>query len=257
MTEFEAFELNTDTFDKLYRDAQANSLSSDTGIPWDIGEVQPRLAELEAVGGISGEVLDVGCGFGDNAIFLASRGHTVTGVDSSAAAIDEARRRAQNAGVNVTFDVADATRLTGYDPRFDTVLDNALYHCLDEDGRRSYAATLHRVTRRGARLFLNCFSSATINGILAPLAAVPESNLRQTLSGAGWRIDYLGASSYKTTTGGFNTHWEILPPCVREAYPVESIDQIRRLTAHVATVCELIDAPATLPTTAVFATRLD
>ncbi len=100
--------------------------------------------ELEALGGFSGEVLDIGCGLGDNAIYLASRGHSVTGLDGSPAAIEEARRRAADAGVlnptagsaGVTFDVADATDLSGYEGRFDTVVDSALYHCLDEDGRR-------------------------------------------------------------------------------------------------------------------------
>jgi hypothetical protein len=46
----------------------------------------------------------------------------------------------------VIFGVADATNLTGYDERFDTVIDSALYHCLDEDGRQAYAAGLHRAT---------------------------------------------------------------------------------------------------------------
>ena len=45
------------------------------------------------------------------------------------------------------FGVADATNLTGYDERFDTVIDSAPYHCLDEDGRQAYAAGLHRATR--------------------------------------------------------------------------------------------------------------
>ena len=93
--------------------------------------------ELEALGGFSGEVLDIGCGLGDNAIYLASRGHSVTGLDGSPAAIEEARRRAAAAGVTVNFDVADATALSGYEGRFDTVVDSALYHCLDEEGQQA------------------------------------------------------------------------------------------------------------------------
>ena len=103
----------------------------------DINQAQTRLMELEALGGISGEVLDIGCGLGDNSIYFASRGHSVTVLDGSPAAIEEARRRASEAGVSVTFAVADATKLTGYDGRFDTVIDSALYHCLDEEGQQA------------------------------------------------------------------------------------------------------------------------
>jgi hypothetical protein len=46
----------------------------------------------------------------------------------------------------VIFGVADATNLTGCDERFDTVIDSAPYHCLDEDGRQAYAAGLYRAT---------------------------------------------------------------------------------------------------------------
>src|SRR5437763_4688968 len=116
-------------FDKLYRgEPTFDGAPPPTGIPWDIGQAQPRLMELEALGGFSGEVLDIGCGLGDNAIYLASRGHSVTGLDGSPAAIEEARRRAAAAGVTVNFDVADATELTGYEGLFDAVVDSALYH---------------------------------------------------------------------------------------------------------------------------------
>ena len=75
-----------------------------------------------------------------------------------------ARKRAAKAGVAVTFDVADATNLTGYDGRFNTVIDSALYHCLDkDDDRRAYAAGLHRATQPGARWFLYCFSAGNVN----------------------------------------------------------------------------------------------
>ena len=85
-------------FDRLYRgEPMFDGAPPPSGIPWDIHQAQPRLMELEALGGISGEVLDIGCGLGDNAIFLASRGHSVTALDGSAAAIEQARRRAAEA----------------------------------------------------------------------------------------------------------------------------------------------------------------
>jgi SAM-dependent methyltransferase len=163
------------SFDRLYRgEPSVDGGPKPAGIPWDVHQAQPRLMELEALGGFTGEVLDIGCGLGDNTIFLASRGHLVTGLDGSPAAIEQARIRAAEAGVSVTFGVADAANLTGYDGRFDTVLDSALYHCLDEDSRQAYAAGLHRATRPGARWHLYCFSDGNVNGMIAPMGAAPE-----------------------------------------------------------------------------------
>ena len=51
--------------------------------------------------------------FFDNVIYLARRGYSVTGFDSSPTAIEQARTRASEAGVQARFDVADVTELTG------------------------------------------------------------------------------------------------------------------------------------------------
>jgi cyclopropane fatty-acyl-phospholipid synthase-like methyltransferase len=92
----DAFRPNTESFDRLYRGESAfDGGQAPVAIPWDVGQAQPRLMELEATGLISGEVLDIGCGLGDNAIYLASRGHSVTGLDGSPAAWPARAPRAQ------------------------------------------------------------------------------------------------------------------------------------------------------------------
>ena len=108
----------------------------------------------------STRVLDIGCGLGDNAVYLAKNGHTVTGLDISPTALKTAEQRAKDAGVDVKFAVADSTKLDGYTDAFDTVIDSGLFHSLDDNGRRSYAAAVHRATRPGATLLLSCFSDA-------------------------------------------------------------------------------------------------
>jgi len=71
--------------------------------PWDIGRPQKEFVQLEEAGEIVGSVLDVGCGTGENALFLESQGHTVWGVDFSPIAIKNAQSKAERRKLNVNF----------------------------------------------------------------------------------------------------------------------------------------------------------
>ncbi|OEU88631.1 hypothetical protein DB35_16995 [Streptomyces abyssalis] len=164
-------------------------------VPWDIGEPQPALVELERNGLIRGEVLDAGCGTGDNTLFLTERGYPVTGFDGAPTALELARRRAQDRGLDPDFVEADATRLEGFEQRFDTILDSALYHCLGDGQRREYSAALHRVANPGAHLHLFCFSDAEPEKSLFP---VSQDDLRTNL-GAHWDIGSITPTNYTSS----------------------------------------------------------
>jgi SAM-dependent methyltransferase len=85
-----------------------------------VWSAEPNLFLPPLVEGVEpGTALDIACGEGRNAIWLARRGWEVTAVDFSAVGIDKARRLGQD--VDVDWVVADATE---YDParHFDLVL---------------------------------------------------------------------------------------------------------------------------------------
>ena len=189
----ENFDLHSVDFDALYQSGQILKGVDLPSIPWDIGAAQPVVIEAERAGRFHGAVLDVGCGLGDNAIFLASQAHQVTGIDAAAAAIEQARQRARQRGVDVQFTVADATSLAGFEGRFDSALDAACYHCLDEDARHAYAAALHRATRPNALLTLFCFPAG---GTGLATMGISEQNLRTTWGKAGWDITDLRLARY-------------------------------------------------------------
>lgn len=156
-------------------------------VPWDIGGPQPVVQQLVAHGALRGEVLDRGTGPGH---------HATTGIDASPEAIEQAKRNAEQAGVRVNFQVADATVLEGLEGRFDTVVDSAFCHVFlnDEPSQTRYAQALHRATRPGARLFMFEFGRHNVNGL--QFDGLPTDNFQRVLTAAGWRLDHLGTSTY-------------------------------------------------------------
>lgn len=124
--------------------------------PWDIGK--PQGAVAEAVDLVISPVLDAGCGTGENALFLAGRGHQVTGIDFVDEAIGMASHKAAERGLTAEFQVKDAMTLGDWDKRFATVIDCGLFHVFSDEDRARYVNGLTHVTKPGGRLLLLCFS---------------------------------------------------------------------------------------------------
>jgi SAM-dependent methyltransferase len=111
-------------------------------MPWDLGEPNPQLVELVVEAGMlsPGRVLEVGCGTGTDAIWLASRGFDIDAVDISPLAIDKAC--AKQGASKVRFAVLDFLRDPPPAGPFDLVFDRGVLHVFDEAEERSRFAQL-------------------------------------------------------------------------------------------------------------------
>jgi SAM-dependent methyltransferase len=126
--------------------------------PWDIPGPQPAIVGLEEAGAIQGSVLDAGCGTGVNALYLASRGHEVTGIDVVPVTVERARAKARERGLGARFEIADALELDRLGLRFDSAIDSGLFHVFNDQDRAAYVAGLGEVLRPGGTFHLLCFS---------------------------------------------------------------------------------------------------
>ena len=141
------------------------------------------------------QYLDAGCGTGDIALFLASRGNRVTGIDFLEEPIKRARRKSAERGLTVTFLVKDALTLRDWSERFDSVIDSGLFHVFSDDDRKNYVAGLATVLKAGGRLFLMCFSDEE-PGTEGP-RRVSKSELQDAFT-HGWDIESIQPCRFET-----------------------------------------------------------
>src|SRR5262245_55119057 len=126
-------------------------------MPWE-GGPRAELVNLVESGSIQPcRAIDLGCGTGSNAIYLAQRGFDVTAVDFASAAIAKARRRAADAGVSASFAVADLTKLQGISGVFDFLVDYGTFDDLTPADRDHYLQSLLALSHAGSRYLLWCF----------------------------------------------------------------------------------------------------
>jgi SAM-dependent methyltransferase len=183
-------------------------------IPWNREEPPDVLVDLVRTGRVRPcRAVDLGCGAGNYAIWLARRGFDVTGVDSSPTAIGIAREKAEKAGVSCRFLVADLLGdLHEIDGKFDLGYDWELLHHIMPQDRGRYARNVHSLLKPGATYLSVCFSEEDLQfggagkirktTIGTVLYFSSESEIRELFS------PYFAIQELKTITvpGKFGSH---------------------------------------------------
>lgn len=125
-------------------------------LPWDSGIVDRELRRTLEAGDVRPcSALELGCGSGTNAIYLAERGFMVTAVDFAPTAIKHAEAKARSASAKLQFLCDDVTKLEVLREPFDFVFDRGCYHSLRRAGQLAgYLKTVERLTRAGSKLLV-------------------------------------------------------------------------------------------------------
>ncbi len=160
---------------------QWNERYSTTELVWSEG---PNQFVEEIAGELApGRALDLACGEGRNAIWLASQGWQVTGIDFSEAAIEKARRLSEAAGVVVEWQCANVVTFEPPATSFDLVLLSYL-HLPSHEMIQVLASTTAALAPGGALLVVG-HARENLTGALAARRILKSSTSRPT-SLAGW-----------------------------------------------------------------------
>ncbi len=133
-------------WDQRYRDGET---------PWNTGRPSVELQSMLDEYAIAPcRALEIGCGAGVNAVYLAQRGFEVTAFDVSATAIEAARRRARDKHVDCRFLVASAIEPPDLGAPFDFVFDRGCFHVVRELDERAVVNHLKRWLAPDGRLLV-------------------------------------------------------------------------------------------------------
>ena len=213
-------------YNNIYGSGEATNTGGRT--PWDIGENRPQPAVVRAYeeGKIRGNILDAGCGVGENCMFLASKYgiKSVTGFDLSEVAVEIAAENARDIAKKQQDDEqsqlpfwttpsflaasctnvadrhmekllsgitnADRTRSSSNELLFDVVIDSGMLHCLSEEDAREYVHQISKLLKPNTgRFYIGCFSTANPDPWDNP-RRISEDYLRDDLFSNGelWEI---------------------------------------------------------------------
>jgi ubiquinone/menaquinone biosynthesis C-methylase UbiE len=138
---------------------------------WELNYPSPELVTIVAAGTLrkNSTILDVGCGGGLDAIFLAQCGFDVIGMDISSTALRIAERRANEAHVKVNWCLGNVLDLPVENATVDLITDRGLFHLIEDDDRPKYSSELHRVLKLHGRALIRGASKKSAHNRFNPV----------------------------------------------------------------------------------------
>jgi len=144
------------TVDERYRERYKSGQT-----PWDVGRADFNLIEVVTRHPVPpGKALDIGCGTGDNALWLARNGFQVTGTDTAEIALRKAREKLSQAGVECRFLQVDFLNEPVEGAPFGFAFDRGCFHSFPSENDRSRFARNVAAHLEEAGLWLTLVGSA-------------------------------------------------------------------------------------------------
>jgi SAM-dependent methyltransferase len=138
----------------------------------------------------AGTALELGCGTGDTAIYLAKHGWQVTAVDFVPTALEKARAKARVESANVNFLHADVRQLrqAGINGPLQLIVDNGCLHNMNDGDRDSYVREVSAVAAPDARLLIVAFVPGGRFGV----RGIDRSEMERRFA-SGWTLVSAGS----------------------------------------------------------------
>lgn len=142
--------------EKIYGNTPGNE------IPWNRDQVAKELVDLIEERTIQPcRVLEIGCGVGTDALYLADQGFIVTGIDLSLSAISKAKNMAKERKLECNFRVADFLNMSiANQEYYDFIFDWWVFHHILPEQRKVYVSKVHELLKPEGKYLSVCFAES-------------------------------------------------------------------------------------------------
>ncbi|MBF0316429.1 MAG: methyltransferase domain-containing protein [Oligoflexia bacterium] len=173
---------------------------------------QELIGVLSAINLLPGsKILDLGCGGGRDAIYMAQQGFSVSGIDLSAAAVEIAQRRAIDLNTTVDWRVGNVLNLPFANNSFEMITDRACFHHISHQDRTQYAIEVSRILSVGGLLLIRGSYHENADSFFA----VTKDSIQDHFGNLGFQIGPLLPIALVNNSGKLTANMVLLRKAVR------------------------------------------